>query len=188
MLLRRATLSLLALLLTAAGCASDSTGRHDPAQDSSAPYAATFDAARAVLRDEGFILERVDARAGVITTRPKTTAGIATPWHTEQSSFNQELEDLVQRHQRVVRITFKPADSRPPAADSPADFQVQVTLQRLHAPGRRLEPEALRQTSFATDPALVERAMQPTYAVAWKQDRLLAERLTTLIRARAYPN
>src|SRR5438128_989361 len=76
-------------------------------------YAEAFDTARQTLRDTGFILERVDARAGVITTQPKTTAGLLTPWDREQTSFGQDLEDLFQRHQRIVRVEFEPAPGQP---------------------------------------------------------------------------
>lgn len=152
-------------------------------------YDTTFDAARQVLRDRGFILERVDAREGVITTQPKTTAGLVTPWDREQQAFDQELEDLFERQQRVVRITFEPtAQAGDVAVGSPGDLpageramRVQVTIQRVHIPGRKIEPEAISQTSYYWDPDLGARGMQPSYAVAYKQDRLLEARLTELI-------
>ena len=43
-------------------------------------YGRVFDETRDVLRDLGFILDRVDAQLGVISTLPKGTGGIATPW------------------------------------------------------------------------------------------------------------
>lgn len=156
-------------------------------------YDATFNAARGVLRDRGFILERVDARAGVITTQPKTTAGLFTPWDLDQQSLAQEAEDLFERQQRVVRITFeRPEAPGGGAATSPAPesagertMRVQVTIQRVHIPGRKIEPESISQTSYYYDPALGARAMQPSYAVAYKQDRPLEARLTELIAAAA---
>lgn len=155
-------------------------------------YDTTFNAARQVLRDRGFILERVDAHDGVITTQPKTTAGLLTPWDLEQQTFGQEVEDLFERQQRVVRITFDPPEppESAPAATSAAPavertMRVQVTIQRVHIPGRKLEPEAVSQTSYYYDPELGARAMQPSYAVAYKEDRLLEARLTELISAAA---
>lgn len=141
-------------------------------------YAAAFDAARTVLRDRGFILERVDAQAGIITTQPKTTGGLATPWDREQQSFRQEAEDMIQRQQRIVRVSFDPADG----GAEPATMQVQVTLQRVHIPGQRLEPEAIGQSTYFYDPALGARGMQPQYAVSIREDTALAERLAGLIR------
>lgn len=185
-----------------AGCAANPAPREgDPAAMSVAPgqYATMFDAARHTLRDRGFILERVDAQAGVITTQPKTTAGLVTPWDREQQSLAQEAEDLLERQQRVVSVTFEPsaqvaAPSEPAAADeapgSPPDLRastepftmrVHVILQRLQIPGRKLEPEAIGQSSYFWDPALGERGMQPQYVVAIRQDSKLAERLAALI-------
>lgn len=144
-------------------------------------YAATFDAARRVLRDRGFVLERVDAQAGVITTRPKTTGGLATPWDREQQSVAQEIEDAIQRQQRIVRITFDPTEE----GSDQRTMQVQVTLQRVHVPGQRLEPEAISQSTFCYDPALGARGMQPQYAVSIREDAALAARLGELIRQAA---
>lgn len=161
-------------------------------------YARTFDAARRVLRDRGFILERVDARAGIITTQPKTTAGLVTPWDREQQSLSQEAEDFLQRQQRVVRVTFEPVAVADPAADeaskppenlntssTPLNMRVQVTIERISVPGRRLEPEAIKESSYAYDPALGARGMQPSYEVATRRDAAGERRLVELIEAAA---
>lgn len=186
-----------------AGLGACASSVQDPSGDGAtlavAPdrYDATFNAARGVLRDRGFILERVDARAGVITTQPKTTAGLFTPWDLDQQSLAQEAEDLFERQQRVVRITFErpeatdggaaaaPAPSPAPEPAGERTMRVQVTIQRVHIPGRKIEPESISQTSYYYDPALGARAMQPSYAVAYKQDRPLEARLTELIAAAA---
>lgn len=155
-------------------------------------YAAVFEAARDVLRDEGFILERVDAAEGVITTRVKTTAGVFTPWDREQSTAGQEVEDLMQRQQRVVRVTFVGAagegeGAAAGGAEAGARFdrmRVEVVVQRVQIPGRKLEPEAIQQSSYWFDPDMGTRGMQPQFAVAEKQDRLLAERITRKVRER----
>lgn len=114
----------------------------DPSQDlitsrrfASGAYAGesgAFDLARDVLREEGFILDRVDAAAGIITTRPKTTAGLATPWDAEQSSAEQEIDDLANRQQRTVRITFEPVE-RASATTAPATTTPTLTVPT--APG-----------------------------------------------------
>ena len=53
-------------------------------------YAVAFDTARDVLRDNLFTLDRVDGRAGVITTQAKRSAGLASPWDGEQSTAEQD--------------------------------------------------------------------------------------------------
>lgn len=182
------------LVIAVAGCAADPVGPAPEVVVEPGAYAATFNAAREVLRDRGFILERVDAHAGVITTRPKTTAGLATPWDTEQQTFTQEVEDLLERQQRIVRVTFEPRGGD--AAAAPADaasgqatswgteagdgvrvMRVLVTLEREQIPGRRLEPEAIGMSSFTWDVELGARQMQPRYAVAIRDDRRLADAL-----------
>src|SRR5262245_10700892 len=68
-------------------------------------YVVAFEAAKEALRDFDFSLERVDAAGGVITTRSKSTGGLGTPWDREQSTFGQEVEDLMDRQSRVARVT-----------------------------------------------------------------------------------
>ncbi|MBC7772718.1 MAG: hypothetical protein H7210_09515 [Pyrinomonadaceae bacterium] len=174
-------------------------------------YAATFDAARLVLRDAKFDLERVDASGGVITTREKATAGLATPWDSEQQTAGQEFEDLVQHQQRRVRITFETADDAATAdaagssaasgatpqahggASSvnliddprPTNMRVRVVIERINRPNWRVDSSSIRLTSYAWDPALAEREMQPRYEVAVAEDSDFAQRLVELIRARA---
>jgi hypothetical protein len=201
---RLAILSMLVLLIQ--GCAGI-PGPRDFAV-ASGRYAAAFDAARDTLISRRFELERIDARAGVITTRPKSTSGLATPWDTEQGSLDQEVEDFFNRQQRIVRITFEPSDPNPasiaPAASgSPTDPQhvehepddlraysgplnarVEVVIERLHRPGWQLEPGAIRHSSYAEDPALIDRGMWPTYAVPFSQDPDLAGRIAGEIEQR----
>lgn len=190
-----------AVQLLLGGCATTSVGQTGSAAAPVQPgqYAETFDAARRVLRDRGFILERVDARTGVITTQPKTTAGLVTPWDREQQSFAEEVEDFLERQQRVVRVTFEPANaaddgaSADPAAapvnlstaTTPLTMRVQVTIERVSAPGRKLEPEAIKETSYWYDPALGARGMQPSYEVAIRRDAAGEQRLMELIEAAA---
>lgn len=157
-------------------------------------YAEAFDAAREVLRSMRFVLERVDAREGVITTRPKPTAGLVTPWDREQSSLTQEGEDFLNRQQRRVRISFAPQgltreDLTEPWADlrahaGPIDASVRVVVDRLYSPNWRVQSASLAQSRHAIDPALVRRHMQPGYAVAVRRDEALERRLAQRIRDR----
>lgn len=170
------------------GCA----GANGPSEIKVNPgqYAAAFDAARESLIGRRFNLERVDARAGVITSQAKTTAGLATPWDLEQSTLNQEVEDLFDSQQRRVRITFEVVgeESTPPedfrTVKGPITARVEVVVERIHASGWRIEPTAVRYSSYAHDPALAGRDMYPTYAVPFSQDPRLASRIAHEIRGR----
>lgn len=205
-LAKNLSLVLLAVAAGLSGCASKAPTELtvDPAN-----YSATFDAARHVLRDAKFDLERVDAREGVITTTAKATAGLATPWDSEQQTAGQEMEDLLQHQQRKVRITFEPAENpaatggaaaqagtaQQPGAPSPASdllddprpttMRVHVVIERINRPNWRVDSTSIRMSSYAWDPALAEREMQPRYETAIAEDADFAGRLVELIRARA---
>lgn len=154
-------------------------------------FAAAFDQSRDVLRDLGFILDRVDGQLGVITTQPKGTGGLATPWDQEQSGLDDRLEDAVQKHRRVVRIEFAPGGVEPGSEEirdlraekRPIDARVAVTLYRVHQPGWRLNPQAILESSYTHDPQLDARGMA-LYSVAVRQDDDLARRIADRIRER----
>tara|TARA_A100000171_G_scaffold42230_1_gene43455 strand:+ start:4026 stop:4640 length:615 start_codon:yes stop_codon:yes gene_type:complete len=106
-----------------------------------------FDAARETLMDYRFALDRVDARRGVITTHPKRTAGIATPWDQEQSGIDQEWEDLLNEQRRVVRVEF---DRDEQAQGEPiTELRVLVEVIRTHRPGWRVQTESVRLSNHA---------------------------------------
>lgn len=180
-----------------AGCSAPST----PPDVAIAPgrYGGAFDAARDVLVSYRFELERVDAREGVITTRPKTTSGLASPWDSEQTTVYQEWEDFLNEQQRTVRITFEPAEGAPSptSGDKPGQpivmsdlretsvpivAHVEVVLERMHHTGWRLQPAAMRFSGLTKDPVLDDRGLWPSYPVAYDQDTMLARRLAEAIR------
>ena len=157
----------------------------------SGQYGAAFDGSRDVLRDLGFILDRVDAQQGVIATLPKGTGGIATPWDREQSGLGDRLEDAVQRQRRVVRIEFAPAGIEPGSEEvrdlrldqRALDAQVSVTVYRVNQPGWRLNTQAILESTYTRDPRLDERSMG-LYSVAARRDDELARRIAERVRER----
>jgi hypothetical protein len=151
-------------------------------------YAAAFDATREVLREYRFELERVDARAGVITTRAKSTAGMATPWDREQTTFKQEVEDLLNNQRRIARVQFRaegaePGGPMPPEA--PLIGRVEVTVYRVQTPGLRPSSRAIVTTNAATDPELLSQRIGASFEVEEAEDRELAWRLARRIHRRA---
>lgn len=105
-------------------------------------YERVFDLTRERLMDYRFAIDRVDARRGVITTHPKRTSGLASPWDQEQSSLSQEWEDLINEHRRVVRVEFD-RQATPPTA------RFTVELLRTHRPNWRVESESVRLSTHA---------------------------------------
>lgn len=174
----------------------------DPSQDlitsrrfTSGAYAGesgAFDLARDVLREEGFMLDRVDAAAGVITTRPKTTAGVATPWDSEQSSAEQEIDDLANRQQRTVRITFEPVDRPTPLATAAASGVAAATSEAPEPVADEVGWSDLRQTSLSqiggemrmSVRVIVERLNRPGWRVNPVSVRLSTYAIDTDLRQR----
>lgn len=185
-------------------CASDPDASAAVFQIEPASYDAVFNAARETLIDARFPMERIDARAGVLTTGSKPSAGLATPWDTEQTTLRQELEDFLNTTSRSVRITFEPLAERlapdppgraAPAAPEPAPdmriqndpivVEVRVALERTRRPGWRPEPSGVGLSTTSFNPDDARRAMTPRYTEPVGQDGLLARRLADQIRQRA---
>ncbi len=179
-------LSIAALILTAAalcaGCASQ-----PPAATFEVPagaYANAFQSAKDALRDAAFELDRVDARDGVIVTAPRQWAGIATPWIPHSTGMRSSMEGLAHHERRYARVVFEPiggassehgTDLR--EYDGKMNATVEVVVQRIYRPGRRVSPAGIRLTSTAVDPSLIERGMQPQFIEDQGQDAELAGRL-----------
>lgn len=179
------------------GCSSppENMGRFSV---SSGRYNEAIDASRSVLTSLGFDLDRVDAAGGVVSTRAKRTAGIATFWDGEQSTFRQEWEDLINRQSRKVRVVFELADqadageqidlARGDLRDADAAGvslvgRVEAVVYRHHRAHRRLETEAMWLSSYAGDP-LMQRRHGTIYEVARERDSLLERRIARSIGQR----
>lgn len=181
MSLRVLTILLLACCLT--GCATRQSATKPAAATfvvQAEDYAGAFEAAKGVLLDRQFELERVDARAGVIVTRPRSGAGMLTPWTL--GPWNRPVEDTINAQRRVVEVRFEAAEEvdRPPggvpdALASPRPprppgqaagaivVSVRVLIERRVAPTRRLDASAIRLTSTPFDPRLSRRGLSMTY-------------------------
>lgn len=138
-------------------------------------YAAAFEAARSALVDMGFTLDRIDAQAGVITTRAKPTSGLATPWDREQLSPGQELEEFLNRTQRRARVTFTPDE------EGSREVTVEVLVERVQRRGWSPAPVSVRQSTFWHDP----RGGPAVFATVVEADERLASRLGGRIAAGA---
>lgn len=63
-------------------------------------------------------------------------------------------------------------------------MRIDVVVDRIYNPGRRVETKSIRHSSTFQDPDLIKRGMQPSYAVSRERDNLLAARLAADIRER----
>jgi hypothetical protein len=160
-------------------------------------YARAFDASIDTLREYRFKVDRVDASAGVITSFPKSTSGLATPWDIEQSTPTQEVEDFLAYNSRVVRITFEPKASSgkvSPPEPGPTDFdagtmvgRVDVVIQRRYVRGWQVSPAAILQSDFTTDTVGSARGEPQQYDAPLTRDERLAARFASRIRNRLNP-
>jgi len=192
----RLRVSLWSVPLALAACAAPTTPPVVP-YDAGA-FSRTFDAAKDVLREMQFDLDRVDARAGVITTHPASSAGIATPWIPHAADSAAGLENLFERQRRVARVTFRAtpepgsndgsfAEAAPPAdlLQPPGEVVVTVQIERMYRPGRRVDATSVRLQSFAFDPRADQssagrveaRSVGEDLSLAGVIARKLAERL-----------
>lgn len=137
----------------------------------------------------GFDLERIDAQAGVIETRPKQTAGLASPWDSEQSTLGQEWEDFTNDQRRVVRVTFAPLPEKSPEGSADArparEVRVEVTVYRLRVPGRRIETETVRLSSRSIDEQELASGRAGLYLTPIGRDTRLESRLAAGIEKRS---
>lgn len=132
------------------------------------------EAAREVLTDHRFVLDRVDARRGVVTTAFKSTQGLASPWDSEQNSLREESADLVNQHERGVRVSI----------DDEGAFTVSVIVQRVHRPAWRVETESISQSTHAVVIDSNGRAVASRQITPIGLDGELARRLGQEISAR----
>jgi len=132
-------------------------------------YGEAFDATQETLRRAGFTLERVDARAGVMTTRPKSSAGLAEPWERDDSRFGQRVESLLHHQRRRVIVTFEPAgateEGQPArreafeegvgdlrAHEGPLTVRMEVRVDRIGRPGLQVPTTSVRLRNQSVDP------------------------------------
>jgi hypothetical protein len=149
-------------------------------------YPEAFDAVKDELRRLGFRLDRVDARAGVITTQPLDSAGFATPWMQVESSGRQEVEGYLHRQRRRVEASFTtdggPDDLR--LAEGDLGVTIRVYEDRVYRHGVQLHPTSVRLANVSRDPALEAIGAQPSFAAPLGQDERLARRIADRLRDR----
>lgn len=111
---------------TLIGCAARSPDVAVPA----AEYTGAFTAARDVLHSYRFPLDRIDARAGVLTTHASGSAGLFTPWTGQETTLGQQWEDTIHDQQRRVEIVFSES---PGASTGPDKAELMADQARAHA-------------------------------------------------------
>lgn len=174
-----------ALLCALGGCGASGP----PAfQVQAGQYQAAFNASRDVLRDYRFAIERVDAAEGVISTKDKSSAGLATPWDGVQTTPKQELSDMLNEQHRRVRITFRPTgdspSTDPPSSQTSCEGDVQVVIYRVQSALVRPSSRSIQLTTTAVDPGLSAKQIWSKYDVPVERDEALERRIARAIEVR----
>lgn len=205
------TFRVLAILLLASclgGCAASRPSTKPAAATfvvDASDYEQAFEAAKGVLLDRQYELERVDARAGILLTQPRTGAGLLTPWKIGPGS--RLGEDTVNAQARVVEIRFEPAaeterapggvpdalaNPRSPVPPSAAEgviiVSVRVLMERRVSPTRRLDPTAVQAASVSFDPGLARRGLSMTYYAPHDLDEDASAALAKSLQRRLAPS
>lgn len=202
----------LALLLVATALGGCASGPRADAPSAAATfvvqasdYAQAFEVAQTELRRRLFELERVDAQAGVILSRPKTGAGVLAPWTLAPSS--RLVEDTLNAQSRTVEIQFEaaetvaqPPDGVPDALANPdlplppgrargsVVVSVRVLISRRVSPTRRLEPSAIRYSNPTIKPELFQRGLGTVYDAPRDLDAKASASLAEAIERRLLEN
>lgn len=184
----RPILPVLAAALALAGCAAIPTETHVLVPPGRYPDA--FEATRDALRLMHFDLDEINARQGTITTLPRSSSGWATPWVDHASTADDASRGLAHRERRIARVTFLP-HNQIVSATSPDDLRtyngeiilhVDVRIERLYNPGRRVDADSVRFANFTIDPLdPVDRERLPVADAG--ADPNLAARIASNVRS-----
>ncbi len=133
------------------------------AEDETA-YSALWEACLKTCRSNAFKPDRRDLRAGVITTRPETSAYPIEFWREHLATPYDRGETLFHNIRRAVVLHIIPDE------DAPGEYTVQVTVnkERMHATERQVNNAAggLRVFSPST-PTVRGRRFNPQRDAYW---------------------
>jgi len=146
----------------------------------SSQYELAFDRAKRVLRDASFSLDRVDAREGIITTKPRPSVGFLTPWVGHHLTENEAWLGVMHREQRVATVRFESidgasADLRTHTGNLKA--HVDVTVERVSEPGRRRDSSGILFSNRSRFTGQASRDDAGLVRVPHRQDTALSESL-----------
>lgn len=103
-----------------------------------------WEAAQAVLRAHNFTLDRVDRRAGLITTLPETSQHFFEIWRRDVCSRHDHVEASLNPMRRWVEVSLTPLPQ-----DQSRLLSVLVHKERLSSPDRQFNTTGAAYQFFA---------------------------------------
>ena len=170
------------MYLSVVGCATA------PSADVSPPPDRTkaFNTAVQLLRDEGFPVNRRDARAGVITSEPVLSPTALEPWKGDNHEAETAWASTAGMLRRVVTVRIN--DDEESVEDSSGfRVEIEVQLERFQAPTRRVINGARGRVFtalWATPSNLADRGTPGRYWEPVDRDPALEARLTEALNQR----
>lgn len=190
-------LPLLALLLTCVGCqTAPYHAGPNPMEIDPSEFDRLFQASTAVLREEGYVVDREDYRFGAITTQPRPSATLLEPWKGDNTTFSQAAESTLNKQRRSISVTIAPppadevrSPDDPPRNPHSYDFAVEVLIEQEQSPrrsftGSTVGPRVVRPLND-TPAELKERGIANAYWQPVGRDPYLERRLMGLIVRRS---
>lgn len=192
--------------LSVIGCTAAPKSGPAPTRITPGEYPRMYHAAVAVLRDNGFVVDREDYRFGKVTSKPQIAGTIAEPWKPSSAGARGALESTTNQQRRVVIVSLEPlgapgsdtidVDDSPLASiaadrEGAGDYQlrVEVVIERLQAPTRYLTGAIHGESLFGEYHAVPEewqrRGIPEAYWRAVGRDALLEQRLMEQIVRRS---
>ena len=170
---RTACLILLLLPCLAAGCSRKIVTADNPARLDADLYKTYFDTTIAVLRDNGYVIDRNDYRFGTITTLGQGSPTVLEVWNPQNTTAHQAVESTLADEQRRVNVTFAKHEGRGDATEkgSPVSTEADGSLPLPPGEGRDNEASSIadsasRQGRYAIEiEVILERRQTPTRRV-----------------------
>lgn len=157
----RVLVLLLAAVLTVAGCGGPVQGTKTQCQPTE--RARTMQAARDVVVNMGFRLDKFDVDAGVLTTRPLSGGQFFEVWRGDNGDAYDSAESNLHSVQRIVEMTFTETDGK-------VCTLCDVRIRRLSLPEKEVAGTSGAYSLFTrSSTALMETKLNPAQAkkMAW---------------------
>ncbi len=120
----------------------------------------------------------------MITTRPRASAGAATPWVAGGEPIDA-VADLIHNHARSATVEFAAADASDGQdlrdAAGPIEVRVSVEVLRATRAGRRMDSTLPRRSHFTIDPVAARNGDPQASIIVVDRDPETAARLVSHI-------